>query len=82
VVLVDDAGSVTDPDAMIIGSTPGTGVHRRVFGSVEELARNLYAWFREADAAQLPVIYVERVPETGLGAAVMNRLRKATGGND
>ena len=82
VVLVDDARVISDANAMVIVSTPGEGAHRRVFTSVEELARNLYAWFREADASGLEVIYVERVPEVGLGSAVMNRLRKAAGGLD
>ncbi|MEJ2540952.1 MAG: L-threonylcarbamoyladenylate synthase [Gemmatimonadota bacterium] len=77
VVLADDAAEVTEPDAMTIAPVL-TGVrHPRRYADVEELARNLYAWFREADALGVATIYVQRVPETGLGAAVMNRLHKA-----
>lgn len=46
-----------------------------------EVARNLYAALRECDARELEAIVAEGFPETGIGAALMNRLRKAAGGN-
>jgi L-threonylcarbamoyladenylate synthase len=53
-------------------------VHFRRWTSVEEVARELYAWLREADALGLSHVVVVPPPEKGLGVAVMNRLRKAS----
>ncbi len=55
-----------------------------VLGSREapdEAARNLYAALRECDARELEAIVAEGFPEAGIGSALMNRLRKAAGGN-
>lgn len=46
---------------------------------IRTIARNLFRILREFDDADLPVLYAEAFPEEGLGAAVMNRLRKAAG---
>ena len=62
---------------MTISPREGGGDHHRRFADLQELARELYGWFREADALGLDTIYVEEVPERGLGAAIMNRVRKA-----
>lgn len=45
--------------------------------SIEEYAAQLYRVFREADSQQLDVLYVEEVDESGLGRAIMNRVKKA-----
>src|SRR5205814_435676 len=45
--------------------------------SAEDYARHLYAWLREADARALDVLVVVPPPDTGIGAAVNERLRKA-----
>lgn len=45
--------------------------------SVEEYARELFRFFRACDAAQVETIYCETVSETGLGGALMERLRRA-----
>jgi L-threonylcarbamoyladenylate synthase len=53
-------------------------------GSREDLtkvARNLFKMLREFDEEDVDVIIAEGVPEKGLGLAVMNRLRKASGYN-
>jgi len=44
---------------------------------LREAATNLYGAMRRLDAAGLELIIAEPVPETGLGAAIMERLRKA-----
>jgi len=44
---------------------------------LREAAANLYGAMRRLDAAGLERIVVEPVPETGLGVAIMERLRKA-----
>jgi L-threonylcarbamoyladenylate synthase len=84
VLLVDDlsAGGIAQ-DTMYIGPVAATlrsGLPRdrtRAWTSLETLAAELYGWFREADALGLARVVVQRVPPTGLGAAVMNRLSKA-----
>ncbi|WP_457741593.1 L-threonylcarbamoyladenylate synthase [Thermococcus sp.] len=47
--------------------------------TVEEVARNLFKALRELDKRGVDVIIAEGVEERGLGLAVMNRLRKASG---
>jgi L-threonylcarbamoyladenylate synthase len=46
--------------------------------NLREAAANLYGAMRRLDAAGLALILAEPVPETGLGAAIMERLRKAS----
>ncbi|MBS3142726.1 threonylcarbamoyl-AMP synthase [Candidatus Woesearchaeota archaeon] len=48
-----------------------------VFINERHLAKNLYHWFREADKKGCGSIFVQTVSENGLGATIMNRLRKA-----
>jgi L-threonylcarbamoyladenylate synthase len=43
------------------------------------VAQNLFRLLRELDAEGVDVILAESVPQEGLGLAVMNRLRKASG---
>ena len=52
-------------------------------GDAEDLrtvAKNLFASIRELDAKEVDVIITEGVEERGLGLAIMNRLKKASGG--
>jgi L-threonylcarbamoyladenylate synthase len=44
---------------------------------LREAAATLFAKLRRLDEAGLDMIYAESVPETGLGIAIMDRLRKA-----
>jgi L-threonylcarbamoyladenylate synthase len=56
--------------------------HVAVCGSLGDLAsvaHGLYAALRGFDEAGVGFIVAEACPETGLGAAIMNRLRKAAG---
>lgn len=56
----------------------------RVLGSLnnaKECARNLYKRLREFDKSDHDVIIAEAVNTKGLGLAVMNRLKKASGGS-
>ncbi len=50
----------------------------RIFPTVDEYAQSLYEFFRECDRAGINTIYCERVPEIGLGTAVMDRIRRAS----
>ena len=45
--------------------------------SPEDYARQLFAFFRECDRRKLVCIYAEKVPQKGIGRAIMNRLNKA-----
>jgi L-threonylcarbamoyladenylate synthase len=56
----------------------------RSLGSRSDLAavaRNLFRLLREFDSEKVDVILAEGLPPEGLGLAVMNRLRKASGYN-
>ena len=46
-------------------------------GDVREAASNLFAALHRLDAAGLDAIYVEPVPEAGLGVAIVDRLKRA-----
>jgi len=51
-----------------------------VLGSVKDMrtvARNLFAALRRADEMGADRVYFEALPETGMGLAVMNRIKKA-----
>jgi len=48
--------------------------------SAEEYAHSLFAFFRECDRRGIAVIYCQKVEETGIGAALMDRLRRAAAG--
>ncbi|MFW6152310.1 MAG: L-threonylcarbamoyladenylate synthase [Verrucomicrobiota bacterium] len=47
-------------------------------GSMREAAINLFAALHRLDALDLDLIVADTVPETGLGAAIMDRLRRAS----
>jgi L-threonylcarbamoyladenylate synthase len=47
--------------------------------NLETIAQNLFRLLREVDAEGVDIILAEGVPSEGLGLAVMNRLRKASG---
>ncbi|MCW4000051.1 MAG: L-threonylcarbamoyladenylate synthase [Candidatus Bathyarchaeota archaeon] len=47
--------------------------------NLPSVAQNLFRLLREVDAEGVDVILAESVPSEGLGLAVMNRLRKASG---
>lgn len=48
----------------------------------EQAAHSLYAFLRECDELEMNFIVAEGYPEEGIGAALMNRLRKAAGGRE
>ena len=48
-------------------------------GNLETVAKNLFSRLREFDSEDVDIIIAEGVPMQGLGLAVMNRLRKASG---
>jgi L-threonylcarbamoyladenylate synthase len=46
---------------------------------LRDAAANLFRCLRELDALDLDLIVAEQLPEHGLGAAIMDRLRRAAG---
>lgn len=48
-------------------------------GDLREAAANLFAAIRRLDALDLDLIVAEPIPEIGLGRAIMDRLRRASG---
>jgi L-threonylcarbamoyladenylate synthase len=48
-------------------------------GDLREAAASLFAAIRRLDALRLDLIFAETVPEIGLGRAIMDRLRRASG---
>jgi L-threonylcarbamoyladenylate synthase len=59
----------------------GPGEHTlSASGNLTEAAANLYATLRALDAAGVPAIAIAPIPETGLGAAINDRLRRAAEG--
>ena len=50
-------------------------------GDLCEAAANLFSCLHRLDKAGLDIIYAEPVPESGLGRAIMDRLRRAAGAN-
>jgi L-threonylcarbamoyladenylate synthase len=62
-------------------SDPGRFVEVRHLSQTQDLieaAARLFSLLRELDAAHLDFIVAESVPETGIGAAIMDRLRRAS----
>lgn len=52
---------------------------RHICSTVEEYAHSLFEFFRACDRAGIGTIFCEAVPEIGIGAALMDRLRRAAG---
>ncbi len=50
----------------------------RICSTVEEYAHELFEFFRRCDRDGLKIIYCETVSESGIGAALMDRLRRAS----
>lgn len=67
-------------DTLYIVKTSIGAKYEKVYSSAEDLARNMFAWFRLADECGLLVVKVQAVEEDGIGVAVMDRLRRAARG--
>ena len=49
----------------------------KICKDLNDYAKSLFSFFRECDAKKIKTIYCEKVPEKGIGLAIMNRLKKA-----
>lgn len=77
-----EARSVGAQEALIaFGPQPPTGagltLNLSETGDLTEAAAHLFAYLRQADASGLTAIAVMPIPETGLGQAINDRLRRA-----
>lgn len=81
VVIVTEPGDIADrvDASAYIGLHPAerTFALVRVCSDVEEYARSVFEFFRECDRRKIDTIYCESVPRTGIGAALMDRIRRA-----
>lgn len=81
VILTDNGQRTTDNGqrtAFIgLNEVEGNFAVVKICKSVEEYAHEVFAFFRECDHQNIETIYCETVEETGIGAALMDRLRRA-----
>ena len=79
-VLIWDPGeSVTENTAAFIGlHLPDTKFrYSKVVRDFDEYAKSLYEFFRECDRRMITTVFCERVEETGIGEALMDRISRA-----
>lgn len=72
--------SAADPGEALLGfgpSAPKEALNLSPAGDLQEAAANLFAMLRRLDDARYRAIAVMPVPETGLGIAINDRLRRA-----
>ena len=78
VELVDEFPTATSDAAAIgIGKIPDSLAFLIESRSVEDYAHSLFEFFRECDRRGITKIYCQSVSEVGIGAALMDRLRRA-----
>jgi L-threonylcarbamoyladenylate synthase len=83
--IVDNAGDITICDSSFLGFTetalrPVSKYTRYLTrkGDMREAASNFFSHLNDLDQDDIDVIYAERIPEHGLGKAMMERLKKAS----
>ena len=73
-----EGGSPNAKSAFIgIASPSGVLGLVKICDSVEDYAHSVFAFFRECDKRNIETIYCQPVNETGIGVALMDRLRRA-----
>jgi L-threonylcarbamoyladenylate synthase len=83
--IVESAADIKDEDSSFLAfrqplGTPGAK-HTKVLsreGNLREAAANFFSYLIDLDRDDVKVIYAERIPEEGIGKAMMERLRKAS----
>lgn len=82
VQIISAEDEIDDPHGAFIGlETPHFDTaFKLILPDVEAYAHSLFEFFRECDRRSIANIYCERVDETGIGAALMDRLRRAAQG--
>ena len=83
VMIVNDVSEVKEREgAAFIGlSSSDSGFDKHFIArDVAAYAQHLFEFFRECDREGIRTIYCEAVPEEGIGAALMDRIRRAAQG--
>lgn len=82
VILVDDANIEPPERSAFIGLvTPEVKFEElKVCAGAEEYARDVFGFFRDCDRRGVKTIFCQRVEETGIGLALMDRLKRAESG--
>ena len=78
-VMIAENALILNSDEGYIGLKPpaGNGSQIKICNSTDEYASSLFEFFRECDRVGIKRIFCERVEETGIGAALMDRIRRA-----
>ena len=79
VILISDSKfQIPDSSAFIGLNEPEKAFDLvKICSSVEEYAHSVFAFFRECDAQEIKTIYCETVAASGIGLALMDRLKRA-----
>jgi L-threonylcarbamoyladenylate synthase len=84
VILIDQPTDIDPPPGepfAYIGLTarglPHRPTRRRVCKNLEHYGRAVFAFFRTCEKSGIPIIYAQRVPQIGMGRALMDRLQRA-----
>jgi L-threonylcarbamoyladenylate synthase len=81
VFVVDSAAPIADTNCIaFIGLQKRNIKKELICNSVDEYAHCLYEFLRKCDRAGVETIYCEAVEEKGIGAALMDRIRRAAQG--
>lgn len=80
ILLVEPGSEISDPrNSAYLGLGRPDGDFKKALlcTSIEIYAHVVFEFFRECDRESIDAIYCEIVPESGIGAALMDRLRRA-----
>lgn len=84
-IIIDAIGEATNPRSSLLcfrePHEPVASKYVKVLslgGDLREAAANFFSFLIELDREDVDIIYAERLPETGIGKAMMDRLRKAS----
>ncbi|MGI9035203.1 MAG: L-threonylcarbamoyladenylate synthase [Pyrinomonadaceae bacterium] len=81
VILVNPKSKIQNPKSKaFIGLNKPEGEFDliKICATAEEYAREIFAFFRECDNRNIKLIYCETVEETGIGLALMDRLKRSS----
>jgi len=74
----DEVRGIENAGYIGLSAPNGTPRMKKICADVDEYARSVFHFFREGDRAGIKTIYCEEIDETGIGAALMDRIRRAS----